>query len=107
MSANSHKRTFRGGEFPLCFEPHLIDRGIKSDGPIICWLFPRSRYTSGKYLAWVIGLYVAAKVLENFDAGVFDLLGNVISGHSLKHLLSAVATYMILRMLVQSKTRNP
>ncbi len=35
------------------------------------------------------------------------LLGNTISGHGLKHLLSAVATYMILRMLVQSKTRSP
>ena len=75
--------------------------------PMICWLFPPSRYTSGKYLAWVIGWYGIAKVLETFDAGVFDLLGNTISGHSLKHLLSAVATYMILRMLVQSKIRSP
>ena len=75
--------------------------------PLICWLFPRSRYTDGRYLAWVIGWYGVAKVLEYFDVGVFDLLGNTISGHSLKHLLSAVATYMILRMLVQSKTRSP
>ncbi len=75
--------------------------------PLICWLFPRSRYTDGRYLAWVIGWYGAAKVVEYFDAGVFDLLGNTISGHGLKHLLSAVATYMILRMLVRSKTRNP
>ncbi|MCZ6698541.1 MAG: ceramidase domain-containing protein [Planctomycetota bacterium] len=75
--------------------------------PMMCWLFRQSRYTDGKYLAWVIGLYAAAKVLEVFDAGVFDLLANAISGHSLKHLLSAVATYMILRMLVQSKTRSP
>ncbi len=69
--------------------------------------FLRSRYTDGRYLAWVIGWYGAAKVLEYFDVGVFDLLGNTISGHSLKHLLSAVATYMILRMLVRSKTRSP
>ncbi|NQV85304.1 MAG: ceramidase domain-containing protein [Rhodospirillales bacterium] len=73
--------------------------------PMMCWLFPRSRYTSGKFLAWVIGWYGAAKVLEYFDAEVFELLGNTISGHSLKHLLSAVATYMVLRMLVQSKAR--
>ena len=75
--------------------------------PMICWLFPPSRYTSGRYLAWVIGWYGVAKVLEIFDAGVFDLFGNTISGHGLKHLLSAVAAYMILRMLVQSKTRRP
>ena len=65
------------------------------------------RYTGGGYLAWIIGWYAAAKALEFFDAGTFDLLGNAISGHSLKHLLSAVATYMVLRMLLQSKTRSP
>lgn len=75
--------------------------------PMICWLFPRSRYTDGKYLAWVIGWYGVAKVLEYFDAGLFDLLGNTISGHGLKHLLSAVATYMILRMMAQSRIRRP
>ena len=76
--------------------------------PMICWLFPPSRYTDGRFLIWVIGWYGVAKVLEFFDAGVFDLFGNTISGHSLKHLLSAVAIYMILRMLVQSKSkRNP
>lgn len=74
--------------------------------PIICWLFPQSRYTGGGYLVWAIGWYVVAKVPEFFDAEVLGLLGNTISGHSLKHLLSAVATYMILRMLVQSKTKN-
>ena len=75
--------------------------------PMICWLFPQSRYTSGKYLAWVIGWYGIAKVVEIFDGGVFALFGNIISGHGLKHLLSAAATYAILRMLVQSKTRGP
>jgi hypothetical protein len=73
--------------------------------PMICWLFPQSRYTSGKYLAWVIGWYAVAKVPEVFDAGVFWLLGNSISGHGLKHLLSAAATYAILRMLVHTKDR--
>ncbi len=74
--------------------------------PMMCWLFPRSRDTDGRYLAWVIGWYGVAKVLELFDAGVFDLFGNTISGHSLKHVLSAVATYMVLRMLVQSKLKR-
>ena len=71
--------------------------------PIICWLFAPSRYTDGRYLAWVIGLYGAAKILEYFDAAMFGVFANTISGHGLKHLLSAVATYMIVRMLVQSK----
>jgi hypothetical protein len=38
-------------------------------------------------------------VLEFFDRGIFELTGNLVSGHSLKHLAAAVATYMVLRML--------
>jgi len=74
--------------------------------PVMCWLFPQSRYTSGKYLAWIISWYGAAKIFEHFDAEVFEFLGNTISGHSLKHLLSAVATFMVLRMLVQTEKKE-
>jgi hypothetical protein len=40
---------------------------------------------------WLIGWYAAAKVAEIFDAPIFDLTGGVVSGHTLKHLLAAVA----------------
>jgi len=71
--------------------------------PVICWLFPKARYTGGGYLIWVIVWYAIAKVLEHFDTQVFDLLGNTISGHSLKHLASAVATFMVWRMIVGAR----
>ena len=67
--------------------------------PVICWLFPGARHTSGRYLVWIILWYGAAKILEHFDAEIFGLLGGTISGHTLKHLASAVAAYVIWRMV--------
>lgn len=69
--------------------------------PVICWLFPKAHYTDGGYIAWIIGWYAVAKVLEHFDAEIFDMFGRAISGHSLKHLASAVATFVVWRMMTQ------
>jgi hypothetical protein len=68
--------------------------------PAICWLFPEHRYVAGGSIAWVIGWYGLSKILELFDREVFDLLGQTISGHSLKHLAATVATLVVLRMLL-------
>ncbi len=68
--------------------------------PIICWLFRECRYTPVRYIVWLIAWYGLSKVLEFFDAAVFELTGNLVSGHSLKHLAAAVATFMVLRMLL-------
>jgi hypothetical protein len=44
-------------------------------------------------------------VLEFFDRGIFELTGHLVSGHSLKHLAAAVATYMVLRMLIAASAQ--
>jgi len=67
--------------------------------PIIIWAFHDHHYTIGRFLGWIIAWYGLSKVLEFFDRGIFELTGNLVSGHSLKHLAAAVATYMVLRML--------
>jgi hypothetical protein len=57
-----------------------------------------SRYSRGSDIYWVFGAYVAAKILEHFDREVLAF-GQLISGHSLKHLAAAVASLVICRML--------
>lgn len=69
----------------------------------IIWLFRDYRYTESRQLLWVMGVYVSAKLFEHFDAEIFNLLGGLVSGHSLKHLVAAVATYMILPMLTSAR----
>jgi len=71
--------------------------------PAIIWLFRDYRYTKSQQLLWVIGVYIFAKLLEHFDTEVFNLLGDFVSGHSLKHLAAAVATFMILSMLTSAR----
>ncbi|HEX3470244.1 MAG TPA: hypothetical protein VHT28_03585 [Silvibacterium sp.] len=63
----------------------------------IVLLFP-SRYTRGSDLLIAAGFYVLAKVLELLDHQIFSL-GQIVSGHSLKHVAAALAGYWILRML--------
>lgn len=71
--------------------------------PVVIALFPRHRYTVGRYLVWVIAWYALSKVLEHFDGEVFELLGHTVSGHTLKHLAAAVATLAVLQMLRSGK----
>lgn len=50
-------------------------------------------------LFFMLLLYIAAKLAETFDAKIYAALGSTISGHSLKHLLAAIACYCMLIMI--------
>jgi hypothetical protein len=66
--------------------------------PLLLLLFP-PRYTRGYDLLIGVAWYAAAKVCEGYDREVYRLLGEVVSGHTIKHLLSATGAFWILRML--------
>lgn len=61
----------------------------------------RSRFTRRTDLFAAFGLYAAALVAQALDEEIFLLAGNWISGHTLKHLLAAVAIGWVLRMLMR------
>lgn len=60
-------------------------------------MFP-PRYSRGADLYRVILLYGAALTAELLDRQIFAL-GGIVSGHTLKHLLAALAAYQLVRML--------
>jgi hypothetical protein len=74
--------------------------------PVIVWAYRDYHYTIGRYLGQVIAWYGLSKLLEFFDRGIFELTGNLVSGHSLKHVAAAVATWMVLRMLIAAGARS-
>jgi hypothetical protein len=75
--------------------------------PYVITAFP-GRYTHRHYLLYGTGFYALAKVAEYFDYGVYALSSGIISGHTLKHLLAAVATLCVLLMLVRRRqSRTP
>ncbi|HEY3132434.1 MAG TPA: ceramidase domain-containing protein [Acidobacteriota bacterium] len=65
--------------------------------PLMLLFFP-PKYTRSSGLFWMVGLYALAKIFERFDTQLFAQ-GGFVSGHTIKHLLSAMAIYSILRML--------
>jgi hypothetical protein len=67
--------------------------------------FP-ARYTHRGYLVWGLVFYGLAKVAEFADAAIYSATGHVISGHSLKHLLAALAPYFVYVMLRKRGARQ-
>lgn len=65
---------------------------------MMTWFYP-SRYTRGGDIYWVFAAYVSAKVAELFDGEIFAI-GNLVSGHTLKHLIAAGAGFVVCRMLM-------
>jgi hypothetical protein len=59
-----------------------------------------SRYSLGHYLYWVFGWYLLSKFFETFDAELMKL-GQIVSGHTLKHLAAAIAPVAVCLMLTR------
>ena len=66
--------------------------------PLLASLFP-SPYTEDKQIFVVILLYGLAKLFEELDRPIFDLLHGFVSGHTLKHIAAAIATGWMVRLL--------
>jgi hypothetical protein len=64
---------------------------------LMLWLYPGSRESTA-WLWWSFLMYFLAKVAERFDAPVYRAVG--ISGHTIKHLLSAAAVLFALFALL-------
>jgi len=65
----------------------------------------KSRFTNNVKLVGVIVFYLLAKLAEHYGQAIHQLLGDI-SGHSIKHLLAAIAAYLVLRMLMLRKPLN-
>lgn len=66
--------------------------------------FP-SRHTHASQIYRVMFFYGLAKLAEIADQEIYQL-GNIISGHTLKHVLAGFAAYFILRMLKIRKLKS-
>ena len=60
-------------------------------------LYP-AKYTGTRYWIVAVALYALAKMFEFTDAAIYSA-GNLLSGHTLKHLAAAAACLAILRYL--------
>lgn len=67
---------------------------------VFLMLFPsRVNYKRNLFLAVIF--YALAKVSEHLDKPIYDLTNQTISGHPIKHLLSAIAVVFLLKIFSQ------
>jgi hypothetical protein len=52
----------------------------------------------GRYLLYIIGWYVAAKIFEHNDKAIYDMVG-FWSGHTFKHFLGAIGLVYAMKLL--------
>jgi len=57
-----------------------------------------SRYSRSNRFGWILAIYALAKVAEMLDREIFDALQQV-SGHTIKHMLAALAVFALAEML--------
>lgn len=72
---------------------------------VILGLYPK-KYLDGAWLMGGVALYAAAKACEAWDRPVLDALV-LLSGHSLKHLLSAAASLCVIRAVPAGRSLAP
>jgi len=74
----------------------------------LAWLRPRSGALDIRW-GWVILAYAAAKLLEMSDHAIFDLTGHLVSGHTLKHLVAALAALPVIASMraLRKSGQNP
>lgn len=70
--------------------------------PIMMLLLP-ARHSGNRDLLAALGWYLLAKVAEAADLRIYIALGRTISGHTLKHVLSAVAALWLVHWLWQRR----
>jgi len=73
---------------------------------LILFLLFRGRHTHQAYLIAALGLYLLAKAAEVSDKSIFIMTQRQFSGHSLKHLLSALAIFIIYLMLNRRRLKE-
>ena len=84
--------------------PYLLAQALPAIWLVVLVaLFP-SRTGGGREFAWLVAWYAAATALELLDAEVFRVTAGVVSGHTLKHLAAAAATWQVVRLV---RARSP
>lgn len=83
----------------------LVQFGSLATIVLLCAAF-RSRYTEPWLVFAVAAIYGLAKLCELRDVEIYALTGRALSGHTLKHLLSAVAICGLIAWLVSRRPRS-
>lgn len=69
-------------------------------------LLTKSQWIQSSKIFFALSFYVLAKIVEAFDRAIFEFTNEFVSGHTLKHLLAAVAIAFILHQFRKSFSKS-
>ena len=72
--------------------------------PLILWFY-KSSFKHEREIIPIFAFFGFGKLAESYDAQIHTWLADVISGHTLKHVLMAAAGYYIVKM-IRKKSRH-
>lgn len=70
---------------------------------LLLLLFGQRRFTTQWGYWALLAAYILAKLAEHFDAAIYTITGELMAGHLLKHLLSALGLWLFLLYLGKRK----
>jgi hypothetical protein len=73
--------------------------------PLLLWGYPQ-RYSGDRGVLAVLGLYLLAFMFDLGDRRVFALTGGWVSGHTIKHVIAALAVLAMVRHLQRRRVLN-
>jgi hypothetical protein len=80
-------------------------------GPLVALVYVLSAYAPlyphRRYLGAGLVFYALSKIMEYGDGAIFDATARTVSGHSLKHLIAALATFCVYVMLRKRRIGTP
>ncbi len=65
---------------------------------IIIFVYKAS-HLQPKYLIYAYIFYALSKITEYFDKEIFEIIGQLVSGHTIKHLLASIAAFCFYILL--------
>lgn len=87
--------------------PYAIVQFYPFVGIVLLLIMFPARYTRKGDILWIGVTYAVAKLAEAADREIWDLTCGVVSGHTVKHLVAAGATYLILRNVEKRRQIEP
>ena len=74
--------------------------------PLIMALWPHGKWITWRAIVGAFVFYALAKLTEHFDAEVLALLGESISGHTIKHLFAALGPLAVALTLKRTALKD-
>ncbi len=78
---------------------YLAVQGIVFLSALVILAWFENAYGQKRFFVWALVIYALAIACEQLDIPIFMLTGGVIGGHAVKHLLAALAAYLLYGML--------